>query len=78
MDAESLSQILLRALPSHLKDLEADIQQQFKMILSGAFAKMHIVTREEFDVQTNVLARTREKVDALQEKIETLMHASQK
>ncbi len=75
MDAESLSQILFRALPSHLKDLEQDIQQQFKMILSGAFAKMNIVTREEFDVQANVLAKTREKVEALEKKIEALEHS---
>ena len=70
MDIDALSQKLRQVLPPHLKAIEQDIQQQFKTILSSAFAKMDIVTREEFDVQTNVLARTREKVEKLQRLLE--------
>jgi len=69
---ESLSKKLLDALPAHLKAFEEDIQQQFKMILTSAFEKMDIVTREEFDVQVKVLERTREKLDKLQQIIDTL------
>lgn len=78
MDTESLSQKLLRALPPHLKAIEQDIQQQFKSILSNAFAQMDIVTREEFDVQANVLARTREKVEELQRAVTALLEEKNK
>lgn len=73
MDIESLSQKLFRALPPHLKAIEQDIQQQFKAILSHALTEMDIVTREEFDVQINVLARTREKVENLEHLIQKLL-----
>jgi ubiquinone biosynthesis accessory factor UbiK len=73
MDYESLSQKLLRALPPHLKAIEEDIQQQFKTILSSAFAQLDIVTREEFDVQARVLARTREKVEVLEQQLKKLL-----
>ncbi len=78
MDTESLSQKLLRALPPHLKAIEQDIQQQFKTILSNALAQMNIVTREEFDVQVNVLRRTREKVEELQRTVTTLLEEQNK
>ncbi len=70
---ESLSQRLLAVLPPYLKTIEQDVQQQFKAILLGAFAKMDIVTREEFDVQVNVLARTREKIEELQRTVDALV-----
>lgn len=73
---ENLSQKLLTALPPSLQKFEHEIQQQFKDILISAFAHMDIVTREEFDVQVNVLARTREKVEALQKHVEELLSDS--
>ncbi|MDO6784674.1 accessory factor UbiK family protein [Neptunomonas phycophila] len=41
-------------------------QQQMRALLQSALSKMDLVTREEFDAQSAVLARTREKVDALE------------
>ena len=41
-------------------------QQQMRALLQTALSKMDLVTREEFDAQSAVLARTREKVDALE------------
>ena len=70
---EDLAKKLYTALPSSLQNFENEIQQQFKEILQSAFARMDLVTREEFDVQIKVLARTREKVDALQKQIQTLL-----
>jgi BMFP domain-containing protein YqiC len=43
-----------------------DIEKNAKAMMSGVFAKFDLVTREEFDIQAQVLARTREKLQALE------------
>lgn len=50
----------------------ADIEKNAKAVLSGFLAKLDLVTREEFDVQAQVLARTREKLKELEGRIEVL------
>ena len=69
---DALAKKLYAAIPSSLHQVDKDTHSQFKQILQAAFAQMDLVTREEFDVQTKVLARTREKVDALQKQLERL------
>lgn len=71
---EDLAKKLYSALPSGIQTLELEIQQQFKDILQSAFTRMDLVTREEFDVQVKVLARTREKIDMLQQQVDELLH----
>lgn len=73
---ETLAKNLYAALPGNLQQVEKDIKQQFKDILQATFARMDLVTREEFDVQTKVLARTREKVDALQTQLNAILKAN--
>lgn len=75
---EELAKSLFSTLPSSLKNLEHDIQEQFKDILQTAFARMDLVTRDEFDIQIKVLARTREKIDALQSQVTALLTESDK
>ena len=70
---EELAEKLLAILPAGLQTLPHDIQQQFKAILTSAFTQMDLLTREEFDVQVKVLARTREKVEALQQQLDALL-----
>ncbi|MFZ4076537.1 MAG: accessory factor UbiK family protein [Legionellaceae bacterium] len=67
---EALTKKLVDSLPAGLKNLEDETQQQFKDILSAAFDRLDLVTREEFDVQLKVLEKTREKVDLLEELVE--------
>ena len=43
-----------------------DIEKNVRALLAQGFAKLDLVTREEFDVQTQVLARTREKLAELE------------
>lgn len=50
----------------------ADVQKNLKAMLTQSFAKMDLVTREEFDIQTQVLARTREKLTALEARLAAL------
>ena len=47
----------------------ADLEKNFKLVMQGALTRMDIVTREEFDRQREVLAKTREKLDQLEEKV---------
>ncbi len=70
---EEIAKKLYTALPTSLQNFENEIQHKFKEILQMAFTRMDLVTREEFDVQVKVLARTREKVDALHLELQTLM-----
>lgn len=46
-----------------------DFEKNSRAMLSGLFAKMDLVTREEFDVQAQVLLRTREKLAELEAKL---------
>jgi BMFP domain-containing protein YqiC len=49
-----------------------DIEKNMRALLAQGFAKLDLVTREEFDVQTQVLARTREKLTALEARVAEL------
>jgi BMFP domain-containing protein YqiC len=60
-----LSEILAS---SPARDLEKNLQG----LLAGAFNRLNLVTREEFDVQAKVLARTREKLATIEAKIAEL------
>lgn len=52
-----------------------DLEKNLRAMLSGAFARLDLVTREEFDIQREVLARTREKLEALEARIAQLEKA---
>ena len=64
---ENLSQTMTQFLQgnSSLPGQEA-MQQQIKTVLQSSFAKLDLVTREEFDAQAAVLQRTREKLEQLE------------
>ena len=62
---------LLKATPA------GDIEKNLRAALAGVFAKLDLVTREEFDVQRAVLARTREKLVALEARVTELEARSQ-
>jgi BMFP domain-containing protein YqiC len=51
------------------------MERNFRAVLQGTLARMDVVTREEFDVQAGVLARTREKVEQLLQRLEELEKA---
>jgi BMFP domain-containing protein YqiC len=52
-----------------------DLEKNAKAAMSGLLAKLDVVTREEFDVQAHVLARTREKLKELEARVEALEKA---
>jgi BMFP domain-containing protein YqiC len=55
-----------------------DIEDSINALLQGAFTKMGLVSREEFDIQTQVLKRTRLKLEALEKKLLDLNTKSNK
>jgi BMFP domain-containing protein YqiC len=67
---------LCQALPQGLQDAKQDMEHTFHDILQTAFASLSLVTRHEFDVQTKVLARTREKVELLEKQLTSLLDAT--
>jgi ubiquinone biosynthesis accessory factor UbiK len=66
---KDISQRISSILPANMQILKADLEKNVQSILTSTFAKLDLVTREEFDTQTKVLARTRQKVQALEAKI---------
>ena len=70
---EDLAKNLYNILPKNMQILEEDLKPQFKEILQSAFTHVDLVTREEFDVQIKVLARSREKIDALEKAVNQLL-----
>lgn len=50
----------------------ADVESNLHALLRGVFTKLELVSREEFDVQSQVLLRTREQLDALEQKVAAL------
>lgn len=69
---ESIAQQLHNALPQGLKNVGNDLEEKFKQILQAQLAKLDVVTREEFEVQSQVLLRTREKLNELEKRLDEL------
>lgn len=67
-----LSRRLGALLPEGLGEARADLEKNFRAVLSAGLQKMDLVTREEFEVQRAVLLRTREKLEALEQRLAEL------
>ena len=69
-----VKQKLLDELGATIKEVVAnspvrDIEKNMRAMLAATFARLDLVTRQEFDVQSEVLARTREKLDQLEARL---------
>ena len=65
---------IMRKIPAGVKQIPDEIQTMLRTAMLEVFSKAELVTREEFDVQTKVLARTREKLEQLQQRLDQLEH----
>ncbi len=75
MDRQEIDKIALRLaslVPPGLAELQQDLQANFQDVLVQGLRRLDLVTREEFDVQCQVLARTRAKVEALEQALAEL------
>ncbi len=66
---ENLARKLAEAVPEGLRSMREDLESNFRGVLRSGLAKLDLVTREEFEVQEAVLARTREKLEALEARL---------
>ena len=69
---DELSKKLCDALPANLQTLKKDAEKNFHAVLKTTFNKLDLVTREEFDAQTKVLARSRKLIEELEKKVKDL------
>jgi len=67
---EDLARKLAEAVPEGLRSVRRDLESNFRSVLQSGLGKLDLVTREEFEVQEAVLARTREKLEALEARLE--------
>ena len=67
---EQLSKRISSLIPGDIKHMQGDIENNIRSLLQSSLAKMNLVTREEFDVQSAVLQRTREKLEQLEQLVE--------
>ena len=66
---KELIESILNILPQNTKDMTDDVKDNLKILLNDYLRKIDVVTREEFDVQKEVLLNTRKKLDYLVIKI---------
>jgi ubiquinone biosynthesis accessory factor UbiK len=63
---EEIAENVARLLPAGGGQLRDELRNNVRLVLESAFARMNLVTREEFDTQAALLRRTREKLDELE------------
>lgn len=66
---EEFFQEFSRLLPEDLRTYKHDMEKNLRAALNATFARMDLVTREEFDVQTALLSKTRELLQELEAKV---------
>ena len=69
---EEIVENVAKVLPVGTEKLRDEIRENVRVILESSFERMNLVTREEFDAQTALLRRTREKLDELEAVVATL------
>lgn len=69
---EEIAKQVTDAIPPGLKTIANDFEDKTKTVIQNKLSQLDVVTREEFDVQTQVLIKTREKLTALEAQIAAL------
>lgn len=69
---DSLQEKMPSGIASGLQGLQSDFEYNLRAAIEANLKKLNLVTREEFDIQQQVLLRTREKLEALEAKVAEL------
>ncbi|MGF1528158.1 MAG: accessory factor UbiK family protein [Candidatus Competibacterales bacterium] len=69
---DEITRRFMEAVPPGVRQLQTDMEKNVRAGLQTAFARLDIVTREEFDVQQAVLARTRSRLEELERQVAAL------
>ncbi len=70
---EDIARQIGNAIPPQVRQFADDIESKVKQVLQHKLAELDFVSREEFDVQRNVLLRTRDKVEKLEQQLAALL-----
>lgn len=74
---EELAKNISNAIPPGVKTMADEAEGKVKQVLQAQLSRLDFVSREEFDVQSQVLIRTREKLEALEARLAILEANSQ-
>ena len=69
---DELARRLADSVPKGLRSVKDDLEKNFRSVLQSGLGKLDLVTRDEFEVQEAVLARTRQKLEGLEERLQTM------
>ena len=69
---EQIARQVHESMPRGLRDLGEDVEKKIRQVLQSQLTRLDLVSREEFDVQTQVLLRTREKLALLEQRLNDL------
>ncbi len=69
---DDIARRLSQAMPSSARAVQEDLEKNLRAATQSVFAKLDLVTREEFDVQRKLLERSRAKIDALEQQVAEL------
>ena len=69
---EEIAKQITEKMPQGVKNIADTVENKTKQVLQNKLSEMDFVSREEFEIQTQVLLRTREKLTALEEKVAML------
>ncbi|MDV2857353.1 MULTISPECIES: ubiquinone biosynthesis accessory factor UbiK [Oceanimonas] len=69
---EEIAKQIQSNMPAGLKNMGEEAEKRIRTVLQSQLGKLDVVTREEFDVQTKVLLRTREKLNELEARLALL------
>lgn len=69
---EEIAKQVTESIPPGLKNMANDFEDKAKSVLQSKLSQLDVVTREEFDVQTQVLIKTRSKIAELEAKLAEL------
>ena len=72
---DELTRKLGEALPPGVNQARDEVERRFRSVLTGAFERMNLVSREEFEAQCRVLEETRAKLAELEERLEPTQRA---
>jgi len=69
---EEIAKQVTEAIPPSLKNIANDFEDKTKVLLQRKLSQLNVVTREEFDIQTQVLIKTRSKIAMLEARLAEL------
>ena len=69
---EQIARQVHESMPKGLREFGDDIEKKVRQVIQSQLTRLDVVSREEFDVQTQVLLRTREKLALLEQRLNDL------